>query len=58
MIKSLLLSILNHLLISIPNPREETLKEINDIVFEFLWTGPAKIKHKVVVNSTVKAGLT
>ena len=32
-IKTLLLPILNHLFISIPNPREETLKEINDIFF-------------------------
>ena len=30
-IKTLLLPILNHLFISIPNPRKETLKEINDI---------------------------
>ena len=32
-IKTLLLPILNHLFISIPNPREETLKEINDFFF-------------------------
>ena len=56
-IKTLLLPILNHLFISIPNPREETLKEINDIFFEFLWTGPAKIKHKVVVKQYCEGGL-
>ena len=56
-IKTLLLPILNHLFISIPNPREETLKEKNDIFFEFLWTGPAKIKYKVVVKQYCEGGL-
>ena len=57
MIKTLLLPILNHLFISIPNPKNETLKEINDFFFEFLWTGPAKIKHKVVVKQYCEGGL-
>ena len=48
-IKSLLLPIFNHLFISIPNP--------NDIFFEFLWTGPAKIKQKVVVKQYCEGGL-
>ena len=50
MIKRLLLQIFNHLFILIPNPKDETLKAINDIFFEFLCTGPAKIKQKVVVK--------
>ena len=44
-IKTLLLPILNHLLISIPNPNDQILKELNSIFFEFLWEGPAKIKQ-------------
>ena len=56
-IKSLLLPIFNHIFISIPNPKDETLKAINDIFFEFLWTGPAKIKQKVVVKQYCEGGL-
>ena len=55
MIKSLLLPILNYLFISIPNPKGETLKAINDIFFEFQWTGPAKIKQNVVVKQYCEA---
>ena len=35
-IKTLLLPILNHLFISIPNPNDQIIKEINDVLFEFL----------------------
>ena len=48
---------LNHLFISIPNPDEQTIKELNNIFFEFLWDGPAKIKQNVVINSIVKVVL-
>ena len=34
-IKTLLLPILNHLFISLPNPEENILKEINRIVYDF-----------------------
>ena len=57
MIKSLLLPILNHLFISIPNPKDETLRAINDIFFEFPWTGPAIIKQNVVVKQYCEGGL-
>ena len=56
-IKTLLLPILNHLFISIPNTKDATLKEISNIFFNFLWTGPAKIKHKVVVKQYYEGGL-
>ena len=36
-IKSLLLPILNHLFISLPNPTDQILKELNNIFFEYLW---------------------
>ena len=49
-IKTLLLPILNHLFISIPNPADQTIKELNNIFFDFLWNGPAKIKQNVVIK--------
>ena len=56
-IKTLLLPMLNHLFISIPNPDEQTIKEINNIFFEFLWNGPAKIKQNVVIKQYCEGGL-
>ena len=49
-IKTFLLPILNYLFISIPNPAEQTIKELNNIFFYFLWNGPAKIKQYVVIK--------
>ena len=44
-IKTFLLSQLNHLFIALPNPPSETLKEINTILYKFLWDNkPDKIK--------------
>ena len=56
-IKTLLLPILNHLFISIPNPAEQTIKELNNIFFDFLWNGPAKIKQNVVIKQYCEGGL-
>ena len=50
-IKTFLLSQLNHLFIALPNPPPETLKEINTILYKFLWDNkPDKIKR---INSTL-----
>ena len=56
-IKTLLLPILNHLFISIPNPAKQTIKELNNIFFDFLWNGPAKIKQNVVIKQYWEGGL-
>ena len=56
-IKTLLLPKLNHLFISIPNPSEQIIKELNNIFFSFLWDGPAKIKQNVVVKQYCEGGL-
>ena len=56
-IKTLLLPILNHLFISIPNPSDTILKELNNMFYEFLWEGPAKIKQSVVVKEYCEGGL-
>ena len=56
-IKTLLLPILNHLFIALPNPEEHILKEINTIFYDFLWEGTAKIKQTVIVNKYMDGGL-
>ena len=56
-IRSILLPLLNHLFISIPNPNEKIMKELNDVFFEFLWEGPAKIKYNAVVKQYYEGGL-
>lgn len=47
-IKCLLLPIFNHLFISLPDPDDKMLKSISDILYNFLWHGPAKVKKSVV----------
>ena len=43
-IKTLLMSKLNHAFSALPDPEDKLIKEINDIFFKFLWSNkPAKI---------------
>ena len=46
-IKSLIISKIVHILISLPSPSEKMYKQLNKMLFEFLWDGkPDKIKRK------------
>ena len=56
-IKTLLLPILNHLFISLPNPKEDVIKEFNTMFFNFLWSATAKIKQSVLVKQYIEGGL-
>ena len=56
-IKSLLLPLFNHLFISLPNPNSGIIKQINSLLYEFLWEGPAKIKNSIVVKEYLDGGL-
>ena len=56
-IKTLLLPILNHLFVSLPNPEDHFLKQINELFYDFLWNGTAKIKQTVIVKQYVEGGL-
>ena len=56
-IKTLLLPILNHLFISLPDPNEDIFKHLNTIFFEFVWQGPAKIKKEVIIKQYCEGGL-
>lgn len=42
-IKSLLIPKLNHLFISLPNPKKETISYLNKTIFEFWW------KSKIII---------
>ena len=45
-IKTFLLSQLNHIFLAMPNPKPEIIKEINNSIFKFLWDNkPDKIKR-------------
>ena len=56
-IKSLLVSRLNHLFISLPNPNENIILSLNNMFFNFLWEGPAKIKSTIIVKQYSEGGL-
>ena len=56
-IKTLLLPMLNHLFILIPNPDEQTIKELNNIFFDFFGWNPAKIKQNDVIKQYFEGGL-
>ena len=56
-IKSLLLSSMNHLFISLPNPYERLLKEINEQFYNFIWEGKCRIKKTVLSQAYCDGGL-
>ena len=57
-IKSLAISKLVHLFISLPAPPYELIKELEKLFYGFLWnSGPNRIKRKVIVKNIECAGL-
>lgn len=56
-IKSLLLPMITHLILSLPNPEFNMIKDINNMFYDFLWHGRAKIKQSVVVKQYFEGGL-
>ena len=56
-IKSLLIPCLNHLLLALLNPSEKLMKEINDILYTFLWEGTSSIKYSVIWKNYLDGGL-
>ena len=50
-IKTLIISQLNHLFLSLPNPSEFFLRNLNDILFKFIWNEKIdKIKRNIMTN--------
>ena len=57
-IKSLLISQFNHLFISLPNPDEQFIKNLNSILFNYLWNSSNdKIKREVIIQQYADGGL-
>ena len=56
-IKTLLISIFNHLFITLPNPSKEFLKTINTLLFDFVWNGKSKVKNSILVKEYNQGGL-
>lgn len=57
-LKTLALSKLNHLFISLPNPSREIIKKIEEMFFNFLWNNnPDKVKRDIVKQDFKMGGL-
>ena len=57
-IKSLLISKLVHIFTALPNPNADDVKQINNIIFKYLWNGgPDKVKRSNIVQDYDRGGL-
>ena len=57
-IKTFLLAKLNHLFDTLPNPGNEFISELNDLLHKFIWSNkPDKINRKTVALRNCLGGL-
>ena len=57
-IKTFLVSKLNHLFLALPFPNSGKIKQINDLFCSFLWgKGPGKIKREIICQNYKNGGL-
>ena len=57
-IKTFFLAKLNHLFLSLPNPNNIWINQLNDILFKFLWSNkPDKINRKTITQEKSQGGL-
>ena len=57
-LKSLVISKINHLILSLPNPTDRILQELNSLFFKFIWNGSIdKIKRKISIKDYKEGGL-
>ena len=57
-IKSLAISKINHLFLSLPKPPDRIIKELDSLFFRFIWNGsPDKVKRDVTIKSYKYGGL-
>ena len=54
-LKSLLISKIIHILLSLPSPSDETFEEIENIFFKFLWNGKPH-KFKGILEKLIEEG--
>ena len=55
-VKSLLVPLLTHLFISLPSPKIDFIKRLNDLLYNFVWDGSAKIKKKKIFIKNYEEG--
>jgi len=57
-IKTMAISLITHLLIALPNPSKEYIKNIEKMIYRFLWNnGPDKVKRSLIIQSCPDGGL-
>ena len=54
MLKSLVLSKITHILLSLPSPNTETIKTIEDICYKFIWKNNRHEVSKRTINKEIK----
>ena len=55
-LKSLLISKMNHLFFALPNPSEKLISKLNNVFYSFIWEGCHKVKS-VITKDYVEGGL-
>ena len=55
-VKSILISLLTNLFISLPSPSDEYMKSLNDMLYKFIWDGRAKIKKEHFYKEAYRRG--
>lgn len=57
-VKTLILPILNHLIMTLPNPNDEIVKKIDNLIYSFIWNSPVhRVKKEVLQKSHIDGGL-
>ena len=57
-IKTLVLSKLNHLFLSLPHPNKESMKQIESMMYKFIWNGkPDRIKRTTLTQNFLNGGM-
>jgi len=57
-IKNLAMAKINHLILSLPNPTNKTVNELNNLFFKFIWNGPIdRIKRDIITKQYEEGGL-
>jgi hypothetical protein len=56
-VKSILLPLFTHCFTSLPTPNTAFLKTLNDLFYDFIWEGKAKIKQSVIIKTYKEGGL-
>ena len=56
-VKSILLPNITHLFMSLPNPSDYVINTIKNMLVDFVWQGPSKIKYSILIKQHEEGGL-